>query len=136
VTTRSQLLLLVLETLALAKEKTMAHYAFLDENNIVTEVIVGTDETELIEGKDPETWYGEFRGQVCKRTSYNGNIRKNYAGIGFTYDADLDAFIPPKPFDSWLLNEDTANWEAPVPMPEGNYRWDEDSVSWLEVQEV
>ena len=114
----------------------MAHYAFLDENNIVTEVIVGTDETELIEGKDPETWYGEFRGQVCKRTSYNGNIRKNYAGIGFTYDADLDAFIPPKPFDSWLLNEDTANWEAPVPMPEGNYRWDEDSVSWLEVQEV
>jgi hypothetical protein len=102
----------------------------------VTEVIVGTDETELIEGKDPETWYGEFRGQVCKRTSYNGNIRKNYAGIGFTYDADLDAFIPPKPFDSWLLNEDTANWEAPVPMPEGNYRWDEDSVSWLEVQEV
>jgi hypothetical protein len=114
----------------------MAHYAFLDENNIVTEVIVGTDETELIEGKNPETWYGEFRGQVCKRTSYNGNIRKNYAGIGFTYDAELDAFIPPKPFDSWLLNEETANWEAPVPMPEGNYRWDEDSVSWLEVEEV
>jgi hypothetical protein len=114
----------------------MAHYAFLDENNIVTEVIVGTDETELIEGKDPETWYGEFRGQVCRRTSYNGNIRKNYAGIGFTYDADLDAFIPPKPFDSWLLNEETANWEAPAPMPEGNYRWDEDSVSWLEVEEV
>jgi hypothetical protein len=114
----------------------MAHYAFLDENNIVTEVIVGTDETELIEGKDPETWYGEFRGQVCKRTSYNGNIRKNYAGIGFTYDAELDAFIPPKPFDSWLLNEETANWQAPVPMPEGNYRWDEDSVSWLEVEEV
>ena len=114
----------------------MAHYAFLDENNIVTEVIVGTDETELIEGKDPETWYGEFRGQVCKRTSYNGNIRKNYAGIGFTYDADLDAFITPKPFDSWLLNEETANWEAPVPMPEGNYRWEEDSVSWLQVEEV
>jgi len=114
----------------------MAHYAFLDENNIVTEVIVGTDETELIEGKDPETWYGEFRGQVCKRTSYNGNIRKNYAGIGFTYDADLDAFITPKPFDSWLLNEETANWEAPVPMPEGNYCWDEDSVSWLQVEEV
>jgi hypothetical protein len=114
----------------------MAHYAFLDQNNIVTEVIVGTDETELIEGKDPETWYGKFRGQVCKRTSYNGNIRKNYAGIGFTYDAELDAFIPPKPFDSWLLNEETANWQAPVPMPEGNYRWDEDSVSWLEVEEV
>jgi hypothetical protein len=114
----------------------MAHYAFLDENNIVTEVIVGTDETELIEGLDPETWYGNFRGQVCKRTSYNGNIRKNYAGIGFTYDDALDAFVPPKPFDSWLLNEETANWEAPVPMPEGNYRWDEETVSWLEVEEV
>ena len=111
----------------------MAHYAFLDENNIVTEVIVGTDETELIEGKDPETWYGEFRGQVCKRTSYNGNIRKNYAGIGFTYDAALDAFIAPKPFASWVLDDATAQWEAPVPMPEGNYTWDEDSVSWLEV---
>jgi hypothetical protein len=102
----------------------------------VTEVIVGTDETELIEGKDPETWYGEFRGQTCKRTSYNANIRKNYAGIGFTYDASLDAFIPPKPFESWLLNEETANWEAPVPMPEGNYRWDEGTLSWLEVEEV
>jgi hypothetical protein len=114
----------------------MAHYAFLDENNIVTEVIVGTDETELIEGKDPETWYGEFRGQTCKRTSYNGNIRKNYAGIGFTYDAAIDAFVPPKPFDSWVLDEATAQWQAPVSMPEGNYRWDEESVSWLEVEEV
>lgn len=114
----------------------MAHYAFLDENNIVTEVITGINETEAIEGLDPETWYGNFRGQVCKRTSYNGNIRKNYAGIGFTYDAELDAFIAPKPFASWVLNEQTCNWEAPVPMPEGNYRWDEDSVSWLEVEEV
>lgn len=114
----------------------MAHYAFLDDNNVVTEVIVGTDETELIEGLDPETWYGNFRGQVCKRTSYNANIRKNYAGIGFTYDAQRDAFIPPKPFASWVLNEQTCNWQAPVPMPEGNYIWDEDSVSWLEVEEV
>jgi hypothetical protein len=65
----------------------MAHYAFLDNNNIVTEVIVGIDETELIEGLDPETWYGNFRGQTCKRTSYNNNIRNNYAGIGYTYDA-------------------------------------------------
>jgi hypothetical protein len=125
------------ETLALAKEKTMAHYAFLDENNIVTEVIVGTEETELIEGLDPETWYGNFRGQTCKRTSYNGNIRKNYAGIGFTYDATLDAFIAPKPFESWILDEETARWEAPVPMPEeGAYRWDEESLSWLEVEEI
>ena len=73
----------------------MAHYAFLDENNIVTEVIVGIDETELIEGKDPETWYGEFRGQRCVRTSYNGNIRGCYAGVGFTYDEELDIFVPP-----------------------------------------
>jgi hypothetical protein len=114
----------------------MAHYAFLDKNNIVTEVITGIEETELIEGLDTETWYGNFRGQVCKRTSYNGNIRKNYAGIGFTYDFDLDAFIPPKPFESWVLDEDTANWQAPVPMPDGNYRWDEETLSWLEVEEV
>jgi hypothetical protein len=74
----------------------MAHYAFLN-NNIVTEVITGKDETELIEGLDPETWYGNFRGQKCVRTSYNNNIRYNYAGIGYTYDADADAFIPPRP---------------------------------------
>ena len=78
----------------------MAHYAFLDENNIVTEVIVGIDETELIEGLDTETWYGNYRGQVCKRTSYNNNIRKNYAAIGYTYDADRDAFIAPTNFGS------------------------------------
>lgn len=117
----------------------MAHYAFLDDNNVVTEVIVGTDETELIEGLDPETWYGDFRGQVCKRTSYNGNIRKNYAGIGFTYDAERDAFIAPKPFPSWVLNEETCQWEAPVSMPtSGIYNWDEETLSWveLEIQEV
>jgi hypothetical protein len=75
----------------------VAHYAFLNENNIVTEVITGIDETELIEGLDPETWYGNFRGQTCVRTSYNGKIRFNYAGIGYTYDADADAFIAPRP---------------------------------------
>lgn len=93
----------------------MAHYAFLDENNIVTEVIVGIDETETIEGLDPETWYGNFRNQVCKRTSYNGNIRKNYAGIGFTYDEEKDAFIPPKPIEvegyTWWLDPNTCRWE-------------------------
>jgi hypothetical protein len=73
----------------------MAHYAFLNENNIVTEVIVGIDETELIEGLYPETWYGNFRGQVCKRTSYNGNIRGKYAGIGDTYDSVNDVFVAP-----------------------------------------
>jgi hypothetical protein len=74
----------------------MAHYAFLDENNIVTEVIVGIDETELIEGLEPEAWYGNFRGQICKRTSYNNNIRGIYAGIGFIYDEVLDVFIAPE----------------------------------------
>jgi hypothetical protein len=75
----------------------MAHYAFLDDNNIVTEVIVGIDETELIEGLDPETWYGNFRGQKCVRTSYNGKIRYNYAVIGGIYDSIDDAFIAPIP---------------------------------------
>lgn len=75
----------------------MAHYAFLNETNVVTEVIAGIDETELIEGLDPETWYGNFRGQKCVRTSYSSSIRFNYAGIGFTYDADVDAFIAPRP---------------------------------------
>jgi hypothetical protein len=90
----------------------MAHYAFLDENNIVTDVIVGIDETELIEGQDPETWYGNFRGQVCKRTSYNGTMRKNYAGIGYSYDAVKDAFIPPYPIKGeWILNEVSCTWE-------------------------
>jgi hypothetical protein len=91
----------------------MAHYAFLDENNIVTEVIVGIDETELINGLDPETWYGNFRGQTCKRTSYNGNIRKNYAGIGYTYDAERDAFIAPKPDTAIGFDENTCQWIAP-----------------------
>jgi hypothetical protein len=110
----------------------MAHYAFLNNDNIVTEVIVGKDETELIEGLDPETYYGNFRGQVCKRTSYNNNIRKNYAGIGFSYDAQLDAFIPPKPFDSWLLDEETCQWEAPVPYPTDGftYKWNESETDW------
>jgi len=91
----------------------MAHYAFLDENNVVTEVITGVDETELIEGLDTETWYGNFRGQVCKRTSYNGNIRKNYAGIGYTYDVTRDAFIAPKPDDAIGFNEETCQWIVP-----------------------
>lgn len=115
----------------------MAHYAFLDENNLVTEVIVGIDETELIEGKDPETWYGEFRSQRCVRTSYNAIIRKNFAGIGYTYDEELDAFIPPKPFPSWILNEDTCLWEAPVQHPNDSklYVWDENTLSWKENSE-
>jgi hypothetical protein len=110
----------------------MAHYAFLDDNNIVTEVITGIDETELIEGKEPETWYGEFRGQTCKRTSYNGNYRKNYAGVGYSYDEELDAFIAPQPYASWTLDEG-CKWQAPVPYPEGElmYRWDEEALDWV-----
>jgi hypothetical protein len=90
----------------------MAHYAFIDQNNIVTEVIVGIDETEMIEGLTPEIWYGNYRGQICKRTSYNNNIRKNYAGIGYTFDADLDAFIPPKCHDEAILNQAICQWDC------------------------
>jgi hypothetical protein len=92
----------------------MAHYAFITDG-IVTEVITGIDETELIEGLDTETWYGNFRGQVCKRTSYNGNIRKNYAGVGFTYDETRDAFIAPEPDNQIGFDEETCQWILPEP---------------------
>ena len=113
----------------------MAHYVFLDSNNIVTEVITGIDETELIEGLHPEIWYGNFRNQVCKRTSYNGNYRKNYAGIGYKYDEERDAFIPPKPFNKWVLNEDTCRWESPVPYPNDDkrYVWNDNKGVWEEL---
>ena len=114
----------------------MAHYAFLDENNIVTEVITGKDETELIEGLDTETWYGNFRGQVCKRTSYNNKIRKQYAQIGFYYDFDADVFIAPQPFSSWSLDENY-DWQAPKPKPtEGFWYWDEDLGNWINAKTV
>ena len=121
----------------------MAHYAFLDSNNLVTEVIVGKNEGE--DGIDWEQWYGEFRGQTCKRTSYNtvGGVhnnggtpyRKNYAGIGYTYDAGRDAFIAPKPFASWALNEITCLWDAPTAKPtdDKSYRWDEEQLAWVEI---
>jgi hypothetical protein len=114
----------------------MAHYAFLDDNNIVTEVIVGIDEG--VDNIDWEQHYGNFRGQVCKRTSYNTvknthvfggtPFRGNYAGIGYTYDEQMDAFIPPKPYESWLLNKETFTWISPIPQPDdGNiYDWDEE----------
>jgi len=92
----------------------MAHYAFLDESNIVTEVIVGIDETETIEGFDTETWYGDFRKQKCLRTSYNGKIRYNFAGIGYTYDPIDDAFIAPMPLcgHNKLLLNTLKRWEC------------------------
>jgi len=119
----------------------MAHYSFLNSNNIVTEVITGRDQGS--DDTDWEQWYGDFRGQVCKRTSYNTHggkhllgetpFRKNYAGIGYTYDSVRDAFIPPKPFPSWVLNEETCLWNAPVAMPADSqlYYWDEATTSWV-----
>ena len=113
----------------------MAHYAFLDENFIVTEVINGIDETELIEGLDTETWYANFRGKPCKRTSYHGNIRKQYAGIGFTYDETNDVFVSPQPYPSWTLDSNF-DWIPPMPYPTdgGYYDWDESTQSWVLVQ--
>jgi hypothetical protein len=111
----------------------MAHYAFLDSNNVVTEVIVGKDEAELIDGLTPEEWYGNFRNQVCVRTSYNNNIRKQYAGIGFKYDAVADVFIVPQPFESWSLDENY-DWQAPIDYPADgkDYSWDEANQVWVE----
>lgn len=127
----------------------MAHYAFLDENNIVTEVIMGIDEG--VDGIDWEVHYGNFRGQTCKRTSYNtrGGIhlegktpyRKNYACIGFTYDEKRDAFIPPQPYASWILNESTADWQPPIPRPSNEetetefiyYEWNEENLNWDQI---
>jgi hypothetical protein len=88
----------------------MAHYAFLNENNIVTEVIVGIDETELIDGLAPEIWYGNFRNQKCLRTSFNGKIRKNYAGLNYSYDPEKDAFIPPRPENAIGFNDELCQW--------------------------
>ena len=127
----------------------MAHYAFIDDNNIVREVIVGKDEddtTDLPEGfADWEAWYADFRGQTCKRTSYNTSagkhrdggtpFRKNYAGIGYTYDYARDAFIPPKPYDSWILNSNTCQWDAPIEYPSNgkSYTWDDENQQWEEI---
>jgi len=110
----------------------MAHYAFLDENNIVTEVIVGRNETEVVNGiSDWEAHYANFRGQVCKRTSYNNNIRKQYAGIGFSYDPVRDEFVAPKPYPSWSLDANN-DWQAPVQKPseDGLWSWHEDTQEW------
>ena len=113
----------------------MAHYAYLDSNSIVVTVTVGKDETELINGLDTETYYAQGTPWLVKRTSYHGNIRKNYAGIGYTYDAVRDAFIAPQPYASWVLDEATCRWVAPVAMPSegGPWRWDEDTESWVAV---
>jgi hypothetical protein len=112
----------------------MAHYAFLNGNNIVTEVIVGIDENQLIDGLSPEEWYGNFRNQKCVRTSYNNNIRVRYAGIGYRYDAVRDAFIAPQPYISWTFNETTLDWQPPIPYPNDGkvYQWNEANLRWIE----
>jgi hypothetical protein len=116
----------------------MSHFAKLDENNVVVFVTVGRQEDDGKEAK-----LSARTGDVYKQTSYNtrGGVhvlggtpfRKNFAGIGYTYDAQRDAFIPPKPFNSWVLDEDTCLWQAPIPKPDGEYTWDEETLAWVEV---
>jgi hypothetical protein len=115
----------------------MAHYAFLDEDNIVTEVIVGKDENELIDGLTPEEWYGNYRGQRCVRTSYNHRIRKQYAGIGYSYNEVGDVFVTPQPFSSWSLDENY-DWQAPIDYPADgkDYLWDEANQVWVELPAI
>ena len=129
----------------------MAHYAFLNDNNIVTEVITGVDEDQkddLPEGFDSwEDWYADFRGQTCKRTSYNTianehtgegtAYRGNYAGIGYTYDSENDVFYAPKPYSKWVLNENTWTWEAPEESPDDGkeYIWNDNKGEWEEIVE-
>lgn len=110
----------------------MAHYAFLDDNNIVTEVITGKDETETIDDLAPEKWYGNFRGQKCVRTSYNHRIRKQYAGIGYSYNKTADVFVAPQPFASWSLDSNY-DWQAPIAYPADGefYSWDESNQVWV-----
>lgn len=108
----------------------MSHFAELDENNVVIRVLVG-DNNLPNEGYD---WFVERLGGRWVQTSYNANFRKNFASVGYSYDEVRDAFIPPKPYESWVLNEETCLWEAPVPRPEDDkiYYWNEDSLTWIE----
>ena len=117
----------------------MAHFAKLDNNNIVLEVHVVNNEVITIDGVESEqeginfltNLYGESQ---WKQTSYNNNFRKNYAGIGYTYDSERDAFYAPQPFASWILDDDTCVWQAPVERPtDGNHVWDEETVAWVAV---
>ena len=121
----------------------MAHFAQLDSNNVVTQVIVvGNKDTADANGVEKEHIGAAFCerlfGGNWKQTSYNGSIRKNYAGVGYTYNVSLDAFVPPKPYASWVLNNDTAQWDAPTPMPTDGkkYTWDEATTSWVEMAEA
>jgi len=126
----------------------VAHYAKIEDGIVTQVIVVDNKDTADANGVEKEHIGAAFCerlfGGTWMQTSYNGNKRKNYAGIGYTYNADLDAFVPPKPYASWVLNEETAQWNAPVPMPEDAgtgeppkmYSWDEDTVSWKEVETV
>ena len=121
----------------------MAHFAEIDSNNVVLRVVVvDNKDTSTPDGTEVESigvaFCQRLFGGNWVKTSYNGNIRKNYAGIGYTYNAGLDAFVPPKPFASWVLNNDTAQWDAPTPMPTDGkrYGWDEATTSWVEMAEA
>ena len=121
----------------------MAHFAQIDNNGVVLQVIVvANSDTADASGVEKEhigaAFCEKLFGGTWKQTSYNGNFRKNYAGIGYTYRADIDAFVPPQPFPSWTLNNDTAQWQAPVAMPTDGkrYRWDEATTSWVETAEA
>lgn len=113
----------------------MAHWAEIDENNIVLRVTVGDNNDP--NGDEGYQWLIDNLGGTWVKTSYNGNIRKNFAGVGFTYDEGRDAFIPPKPFESWILNEETCQWDAPVPYPQDGkiYIWNEQLIDWSEVND-
>ena len=111
----------------------MAHYAYLDNDNRVVQVVVGRDETELIDGLDTETYYAQGTDYTVKRTSYNNRIRKQYAGIGYYYDPVADVFITPQPYASWSL-DGNFDWQPPTPRPEGTWSWDEGTLSWIEIE--
>lgn len=111
----------------------MAHYAYIDDNNVVVAVIVGKDENQSIDGLDPEIYYAQGTPYRVKRTSYNNRIRKQYAGIGFTYDDKADVFISPQPFPSWTL-DDNHDWQPPKAKPQGRYLWNENSLEWISVE--
>ena len=121
----------------------MAHFAKIDENNIVTQVVVvDNKDTADASGVEKEhigaAHLEKILGGTWKQTSYNGNMRKNYAGIGYTYDAARDAFIPVKPYPSWVLDENTCQWQAPITMPQDGkmYAWNEESISWIEINAI
>lgn len=116
----------------------MAHFAEIDQNNIVLRVLVVanseiTDANGVEQEKLGADFFHNLLGGTWVQTSYNDSMRKNYAGVGFTYDSGRDAFIPPKPYPSWLLVEESCQWAAPTPCPEpaDEYEWDEQSLSWV-----